>query len=388
MNWDTFIKTSLPTRKHERFKYADFSFLTKQTFEPATRIDPEILLDAINHHRLRRGESILLVTVNGYFIPALSDIHKLPRGVITQSINELMPIDAKKYPFASLNSASRTDSVFFHFPDHCELSMPIHLLSLAVSEATFAAHPAYFFVLGEKSKLTVIEEYFSYLDQAHLLNTMTTFILNRQAELTHYKIQQEGKQAIHLAHTFVQQKQDSQASFTSFSFGSAFARDEIAVTLQEPGASCRTAGFYHADRDQQYIDHHVDIVHAAPNSQSDMLYKGLVENRSRAVFNGKLQVEKGAQKILAHQANHNLLLSPDAEVYSKPELEIYADDVKCKHGATTGQLDQEALFYLRSRGIEEAEARAILLAGFSEEIMQRITHPGIKLRVQEMVQWQ
>ena len=129
------------------------------------------------------------------------------------------------------------------------------------------------------------------------------------------------------------------------------------------------------------------MLHAAPHSQSDMLYKGIMENKSRAVFNGKVHVEKNAQKILAQQANHHLLLSQQAEAYSKPELEIYADDVKCKHGATTGQLDQDALFYLRARGIEEADAVAMLLQGFSDNIMQRITHQGVKMRVQEMVQW-
>jgi len=153
--------------------------------------------------------------------------------------------------------------------------------------------------------------------------------------------------------------------------------------LLEKGAQCQTGGFYHLREANQYIDNHIEINHEAAHSSSDMLYKGIVDNRSRAVFNGRLYVKQDAQKILAHQANHNLLLSTQAEVYSKPELEIYADDVKCKHGATIGQLDQDALFYMCSRGIPYADAVNILLRGFAEEILDRVTHAGMKKRVQE-----
>jgi Fe-S cluster assembly protein SufD len=183
----------------------------------------------------------------------------------------------------------------------------------------------------------------------------------------------------------VQQKQDSLVTLKNFSAGGLFARDEIAASLQESGANCRTQGFYHLRNACQYIDNHIDIDHIAPHSQSTMLYKGILNHKSRAVFNGRLHVHANAQKIVAHQANHNILLSNDAEIYTKPELEIYADDVKCKHGATVGQLDQDALFYLRSRGIPEAEAIQLLLEGFAEEIMQEITHLGIRIRVNEMV---
>ena len=216
-----------------------------------------------------------------------------------------------------------------------------------------------------------------------MMNMMTTIHVAKNAKMQHYKIQQEGRKAVHLASHFVHQQQNSTFSHVNFSSGALFARDDLVVQLLESGAECHTGGFYHLRYDQQFIDNHVVINHVAAHSNSDMLYKGIMENKSRAVFNGRLHVEKNAQKILAYQANHNLLLSKDAEVYSKPELEIYADDVKCKHGATTGQLDEQALFYMRSRGIPRHEALSILLQGFAEEIMQRITHEGIRRRVQE-----
>lgn len=397
MSWNDFIKNNLPTRKDERWKYADLSILANKNFAPAIRVDDESLIDAINQHRLRQGDNILLVFVNGYFMPSLSDLHKLPIGVIASDIDyaskhhaETMAIhwqgeiDTKKYPFVGLNADMCTDGLFLQLPDHCELSTPIHLLSIVVGEAEFISHPWHTIILGEQSKLVLIEEYFALVEQAYMTNVVTTITAGKGASLEHYKIQQEGKRAIHMANTFVKQKQDSNVSFANFTMGSEFARDDVIVRLLESGADCKTAGFYHLHRDNQFVDHHIDVGHIAPGCQSEMLYKGILEQKSKAVFNGRLHVHKDAQKTLAYQANHNLLLSNDAEIYSKPELEIYADDVKCKHGATTGQINQEALFYMRSRGISYDEAINILLLGFAEEIIQRISHPGVKMRVMEM----
>lgn len=387
--WDDFIKTELPSQKDERWKYADLSFLTKNKYTLAKMMEAHDLVDVIHQHRLQKGESILIVFVNGYFMPGLSDLAKLPVSVIVQYLNRdnVLPqtIDAKKYVFANLNAESFSDGLFLEVPDECKLEMPIHLLSLTLGEDQSIAQPQHRIVLGQGSEATIIEEHFSFSEQAYVVNMVTTISIEKNAILNHYKIQHEGRQAVHIANTFVYQKQNSHASFLNISIGSLFARDDLVIHLQESGANCSTSGFYRLRTNNQYIDNHVDINHEAPHSTSDMLYKGIVDANARAVFNGRLHVEKNAQKITAYQANHHLLLSKGAEAYSKPELEIYADDVKCKHGATTGQLDQDALFYLRSRGIEKTEAMSLLLQGFAEEILNRITHPGIKARIQEML---
>jgi Fe-S cluster assembly protein SufD len=385
LNWDTFLKHGLPTRKDERWKYTDLTFLTNKKYVSAQRMEADQLSDVVHQHRLQHSESIMLVFVNGYFTPALSDLAKLPEGVIACSLNEnlIESIDINKYPFVSLNAALFTDGLFLQLPDACEIKMPIHFLSLVMGDKEWMIHPRNMIILGENSHLTLAEEYFSLVTQAYLMNSVTTIHVGKNAKLDHCKIQQEGKQAAHLANTFIYQKQNSHVSFANFSSGGLFARDDVIVKLQESGAHCDTSGFYHLRTDNQYIDNHVDIDHLAPYSSSEMLYKGIIDKKSRAVFNGRLHVAKDAQKILAHQANHHLLLANDAEAYSKPELEIYADDVKCKHGATTGQLDQEALFYLCSRGIPRVDAVNMLLQGFSEEIMQRVKHPAIQMRVQE-----
>lgn len=396
--WDAFIKNGLPTRKDERWKYTDLSFLANQSFSIAKPVDADKLHDIIHQYRLQKGNSYLLVMVNGYFMPSLSDLSKLPKGVTVSSLHDALlvqpaemqnywntQIDAQKTPFASLNAAMGNDGLYIALADYCELTEPVHVLSLVMNQEECFVQPQLLIVMGKSSQMMLTEEHGSSMTQSYFKNVLTTIRLEDDAKLQWVKLQQEGHNAAHVANTFIFQKHNSEVSCVNISVGAQFARDDLIVKLQAAGANCRTSGFYHLRSDNQYIDHHVDIAHLAPHSQSEMLYKGILEKKSRAVFNGRLLVEKDAQKILAYQANHNLLLSNEAEVYSKPELEIYADDVKCKHGATTGQLDQDALFYLRSRGIEKAEAMTLLLAGFSDEIIQRITHAGIKQRVQELL---
>ncbi len=206
-----------------------------------------------------------------------------------------------------------------------------------------------------------MQDYISLSTATHFHHITTIIHTAAESALEVVKQQRENPQAIHMENYFIQQQQDSRVDLTQINLGAAFARDDVAVTLQAAGAKCYTSGFYHTTRDNQYVDHHIDVLHQAAHTESDMLYKGIIDKKSRAVFNGRLHVAAGAQKIQAVQGNHHLLLSAQAEAYSKPELEIYADDVKCRHGATTGQIDQDALFYLRARGIPQTEAIGILL---------------------------
>lgn len=393
MSWSAFRTQALPTRKHERWKYADLTFLAEQDFTLAQRLDDSSLVDVISQHRLRHNDAILLVSVNGYFEPALSDMHKLPEQVIASSLQnakekhaELLelhnnPQDHAQYPFAAFNARMEMDGLFLYVSPHSVIEAPIHLLSITTGDRAVMAHPRHIFVISEFAKLTLVEEYYSQSDQPCLMNVVSDFVVQRGAMLDINKIQNECREAVHVAHTFVYQKQDSQVSITQFAFGARFSRDEVVVQLQESGADCRTAGFYHGHYPNQYIDHHLDISHLAPHSHSEMLYKGIIDQHARAVFNGRLLVNSEAQKTTAYQANHNLLLSTDAEVNSKPELEIYADDVKCKHGATTGQIDQDALFYMRARGMSHDQAMSLLLQGFVQDIINRVNHPGIKQRI-------
>jgi Fe-S cluster assembly protein SufD len=270
-----------------------------------------------------------------------------------------------------------TDGLFIHIPDSVLLSLPLHILSLSSGQESIMTSPNNLLVLGKNAQASVVHEYTSLVSGNYFNNVVTTIVAEDQAKLNLVKLQNESAQAIHMENIFVSQKQDSDVTLSNVTTGASFSRDDIAVLLAEAGAVCRTSGFYHASRDNQYIDHHVDVNHHAPRTNSEMVYKGIIDKKSRAVFNGGLYVEKNAQKITAFQENHNLLLSNTAEIYSKPELEIYADDVKCRHGATTGQIDRDALFYMQARGIDQATAMNILLKGFADDVLQRIIHPVI-----------
>lgn len=388
-HWETFLSQGLPTNKHERWKYTDLSFLTQQHFQPPDPVLPNVE-HLVEQHRLSQNETFLIVLINGQFAPSLSD--PLPVGLKVMSLRTAWQTQGdliKQYwetycqaaqysPFVSLNAAVFADGLLLQMAPGCELAKPVQLLSVNLFPAGAVNHPLHFMVLEKNSKLTVLETQIDGSQNTYLTNAVMQIVVGPHAELTYYKTHKAQPSSLHIAHTFVHQARDSRAVFTNLINGRQFTRDDLTITLGEEGAECSTRGFYHLQSDQQYVDQHIDIKHAAPRSRSEMLYKGVVDHKSRAVFNGRLRVEKSAQKIQAYQANHNVLLSNQAEVYSKPELEIYANDVVCKHGATTGQLDEEALFYLQARGIPAPTAQKILLQGFANEIMQSIQPPAIK----------
>ncbi len=395
-HWRAFVQHGMPSRKNEYWKYDDVSFLADKHYSLAQKIDAREITEALHQHSLRSGDGIFLVMINGYFMPELSDLFKLPAGIIACSLQEALQkqgddlrekftaIDNHKYPFASLNADMFTDGLFLQVADDCKLHRPIHLLSIMLNEENIVAYPHNLILTGKNTEITLFEEYFG-ASQNYLMNTVNTIHLDEAAIVTHYKLQQEAKSATHMACHFISQEKNSRFSHVNISAGAQFARDDVVVHLRDTSAECHTSGYYHLRDKNQTIDNHIDIRHAAAHSQSNMLYKGIVANQARAIFNGRLHVEKDAQHIQAYQGNHNLLVDKQAEVYSKPELEIYADNVKCKHGATTGQINRDALFYLRSRGIAEQDAIEILLQAFADEIMQRVTHAGIRMRMQEVL---
>jgi Fe-S cluster assembly protein SufD len=264
---------------------------------------------------------ITAVFMNGCFKPELSDVAQLPADVIIRAVN---------------------NGMYLSLPDNCSVAKPIKLEYRSDGQVE-SIDIQHVIELGRNSKLTLVDEY-----SGNVENIAYT------------------------ANTKIIQKENSSVSLVCLKTGAQSSHDKIHVLLSEKGAECKTAGFYAVQRNNQTADYHVTIEHAAAHTTSDMLFKGTAENKSRAGFIGRVHVHPHAQKIIAHQANHHLLLTRDAEVYSKPELEIYADDVKCKHGSTTGQLDQEALFYLRARGIEEVEAKRMMIAGFADEVLRRV----------------
>ena len=255
-SWETFLQNGLPGRKNERWKYTDLSFLTNRQFSNPTRVDADNLLDGVQQNRLQRCDSVMLVLVNGYFMPLLSDLNKLPEGVIACSMRDSAHqhldlikthlkenIDADLYPFASLNASQLTDGLFLYLPDDMDMPLPVHLVSIVTGTEEFLAHPRHIFILGKNSKLVFLEEHYSHTDLSYMMNIVTSLVVEENAKLEYYKLQCEGKNAVHMAHTFIRQKQNSSVSFTDFATGGTFARDEIVVKLRSPAPNAAPADF-------------------------------------------------------------------------------------------------------------------------------------------------
>lgn len=382
-----FLKAGLPTHRDDYWKHMDLTFLEKQTFSPSV---PPIQAIGLDINRLS-DEAILLVSLDGYLQPSLSDLKTLPEEVIFCSIHEALLhhedllrthwgalFDAKRYPFAAFNAAHFNDGFFLYVPDDCIINYPIHLVYLTTSHQTSLASVNNKIVLGKNTQVTLFEEHLDVSQSSHWVNLTTTITMDEGCRFDYCKIQKQHLTSIHFAHTFIEQQKNSESYFTYFSEGGGLARDDIKVNLKAENAHCSLSGLYELKHPHQTVNYDIDIEHLAPCTTSEMFYKGILDHRTRAIFNGKVTVKKDAKKIKAEQTNHHLLLSKSAEAYSKPQLEIYADDVKCKHGATVGQLNQDVLFYLRSRGISESEAISLLLKGFGQEVRERITHPLIQ----------
>jgi Fe-S cluster assembly protein SufD len=290
-----------------------------------------------------------------------------------------------KHGFLALNTALPSDGVLIHVPDGVEVTLPISLLFASAAGAVPAGScPRNLIILGRNAAATVIECYTGSADGEYLTNAVTEASLGDGARLDHHRLQQEGDHAFHVANLTVAQGRDSRLVSHAYSLGAALSRNEVDVRLAAPGAETVLRGLYIAGG-RQHMDHHTRIDHAVPCTRSDEHYRGVLDGHGRAVFNGKVIVHKDAQKTDARQSNANLLLSDDAEVDTKPELEIYADDVKCSHGASIGRLDDDMLFYLRSRAIPAATARSLLIFAFADEVLRDVTFAPMRSRLEQRV---
>lgn len=393
-----FLRRGFPTKKEERWKYVDFSGLTSEnraaSANRAATVRERAGLVTLPDGRGSDWHDI--VFINGIFSAQYA---KLPEGVVVCTIEQAIKqheelirpylsqeYNAKQFPFAALNTATMTNGMFLYVPKNGALSAPIHCLFINTDSSDFTIHPRNILIADKNSQVVIIEEHVSQHAEKYFSNTVTQIFLNENAQAHYYKIQDESAQATHVANIIVELKQDSTLKSFTLDSGAALARTDFHVFLRERGAASYLNGLYHLHNLGQLVDNHIDVNHLAEHGTSSMLYKGVLDKKTRAVFNGKVYVEKAAQKINAHQANHNLLLTTEAEINTKPELEIYADDVKCAHGATIGQLDSEALFYLRARGIDEEAAKKILTRAFAEEIISKIEHADIQQYIHERVE--
>ncbi|KTC74309.1 ABC transporter permease [Legionella birminghamensis] len=372
-----FRRLGFPTRHHEEWKYTLVDPLLQYEFHSELPADSGISGPATPEFGIHCG----LNNGSFYSSEAVNELRK--QGVIVESLLTIAQEQPERvsaylqqtrydHGFQALNAANLNSGLFIYIPADLKLEEPL-VINYWQDLAELAVHSRTLIILEKNASAAIVESWQGKKDCVYLSNQMTEVYLAEQAELTHYKIQQESKKAFHIGQLTVQQAYASRLKSHSLSLGGRLVRSDINIALQESKAECLMNGIY-APADSQHIDHHTVVNHRVPECRSAQDYKGIMAGKSRAVFNGKVIVAPGAQHTEAQQQNKNLLLSGQSEVNTKPQLEIFADDVICSHGATVGQLDEDALFYLATRGIGRQEASRYLIQAFAAENLRLIDY--------------
>jgi Fe-S cluster assembly protein SufD len=389
-----FVELGFPTVRDEEWRFTNVSPIASSEFRPApaARIDAEAMQSFIY-----ADAPVRLVIVNGRVAPELSRTAGLPTGmrfgslaaassdhadVVGRYLGQLADTTARA--FAALNTAFTNDGAYVFIPDGAILEQPLQLLFVSTGAAAgdgaapaTMSHPRTLIVAGDRSQARIVETYVSAAGVKHFTNAVTEIVAGEGAVIDHYKVQEESDDAFHIASMHIHAARSSNVSTHAFTLGGRLVRNDIVAVLDGEGAEATLNGLYLADGDR-LVDTHTTIDHAKAHCPSHEIYKGILGGNARAVFNGKIIVRQDAQKTDAKQTNRALLLSDRATINTKPQLEIFADDVKCTHGAAIGQLDEDAIFYLRARGLTFAEARDLLIHAFAGEIIERVQIEPLK----------
>jgi Fe-S cluster assembly protein SufD len=397
-----FAELGFPTTRQEAWRYTNVAPITATPFHVAGGVRPPAPPAQVGRAAIGSSGGARLVFWNGHFAPDLSTRRELPRGVRVTSLAavladepglvephlaRLAPLDLNG--FAALGAAFLADGAFVHLPAGSVVPDPIELLFLSSSSAEdLAAFPRVLVVADENSQAEIVEVHAGYSIEStgarSLTDATTEIALGDGARLVHHRVLRGGADGAHVATTQVVQGRDSEYRSFSLVLDAKMARHDLRVRFDAEGASCSLDGLYLV-HDGQLVDNHTLIDHARPHGTSRELYKGILSGRARAVFNGRVIVREDAQKSDAQQTNRNLLLSERAEIDTKPELEIFADDVKCTHGAAIGPPDPGMIFYLQSRGIAEDAARHMLTQGFADEVLARIPRATLRASLESLV---
>ena len=397
-----FEQVGFPPTTAEDWKYTNVAPIARGEFAPtiAPQVD-NLTPDALAAYTYAEAAQSRFVFVNGSYRAELSDLSALPAGAVVANLADALTgghesvlrtylaraasVDETADGFTALNTAFSNQGAFIYLPQGAQLTAPLHLLFLAdETDAQAAIFPRVLVVAESESAATIIESYEATSEAAYFTNAVVEVFVGANARVTHYKVQRESDAAFHIATTQAELERDAHYDLTTITLGARLSRHGIRVKLAHAGASCVVDGLYLVGAGQ-HTDTHSLIDHSAPHCTSRQLYKGILDGKSRAVFNGKVFVHRDAQQTDAQQTNKNLLLSPDARVDTKPQLEIFADDVKCAHGATVGQLEAEELFYLLSRGLHMNLARNLLTYGFAEELVEKLKIESIKAQLDEAI---
>ena len=397
---ERFREVGFPTRQQEAWRFSDFRPLARTRFAPAVSNQATIRGEELAGLPFAELQCPRLVFVNGEARPDLSRLEEREGVTVTRLQSALMnsPEAVRSHlgkhaladhnPFAALNAALNRDGFFIHVNPGTVESVPVHVVHITTdSSGPVRTHLRNLVVVGESSQLTLVECYLGTADNVSFTNPVTEVVAGPNSVIRHYRLQNESHQGFHVGCNEVYQSRDSQYRTLSIDLGSRLTRNDFRCVLDGEGGLAGIDGLYLL-KERQHLDNYTTLEHAKPHCDSRELFKGVLDDRAQGIFRGRIIVHKDAQKTDSKQTNNNLLLSDHSLVNTKPQLEIYADDVKCTHGATIGQLDPEAMFYLRSRGIPRAASESILIYGFASEVIERVQVKALRDElVNYLVSW-
>ncbi len=392
-----FAEVGFPTTHDEDWRFTNVAPISRAAFRLATPGAKSVTKDALAPYDLPSALS-QLVFVDGYFVPELSAAGALPRGVKVTSLANAINTDAvslqahlgryldtQRDAFLALNTAFANDGGYVYVPKNTVVEQPIHLLFVSTSsDVPLMTHPRNLIVAEDGSQVAVVEDYISLGSGVTFSNTATELVAGGSAVVSHYMIEREDTNAFNISTLRMQQGRSANVSTHSILLGGGLVRNNVHPVLGGEGAECLINGLFLGDG-TQHLDNYMLVEHAQPHCESRQFYNGILDGKSHGVFHGRIIVHKDAQKTDAKQTNRNLLLSDDAQIDTKPQLEIYADDVKCTHGATIGQIEENALFYLRSRGVDERSARKLLLLAFANECLDRMKEEPVRNHIEGLI---
>lgn len=390
-----FSATGFPTTQHEEWQYTNVSPIARTAYTRAANNPAQITRDQLEPF-IHGENSFQLVFVDGLFCETLSSIESLSAGVTIKNLAKAFAEDQtlleehlgrhasyKQQPFIALNTALMEDGAYIHISKSTVVEKPIHVIHVTTAQPTATmTNPHHLFIVDTNSQATIIETYVGLDEGEYFTNAVTEIVAHENAIVDHYKIVQESDRAYHVAALHVHQFRSSDVSSHVLSLNGKLIRNDIHAILDGEGCECTLNGLY-LTHDGQLVDNHLVVDHAQPHCNSREFFKGVLDGKSKGVFSGRIIVREDAQKTDAKQTNMTLPLSEDAQVECKPQLEIYADDVKCTHGATIGQVDEEAIFYLRTRGISKEAAKSLLVYAFIGESLDQIRIKPLRDQVEQ-----
>lgn len=391
--FESFIQTGLPTKKWEEWQFTDFTTLSKEEYRLAKDFDLPSISGKIPG---QISNFYTLIFVNGHYQPQLShtpdaitvitgaDYLKSNPNIFSIN-NESSEWTSKSNPFVSLNTSMMNSGLPIHISDNSNIEKPLQIIYLTTETTDkLMNHPRFDIHVGKNSKITILEHYIGSTNVSYLTNAVSQFYLDNNSQLSHVRLQEEDDTSHHIGFTSYNIEADSLLQSSFITNGSLLCRNDIKINFNGQGSHAQINGLS-VTKDNQHHDKHIIVNHSNSECQSDQLFKFVLTDDASGVFNGKVVVGEDTKSTNANQSNKNLVLSPSAVMNANPQLEIYAEDVKCSHGSTTGQIDTEALFYLRSRGLSHDQANRLILNGFVSDILEKINNEEIKLYVNDAV---